>query len=66
MFIEVKQNIKCSKCGSTDYESFSDRQYQGMRCKACGHEKKSPHPHLTATESSGTSWVSSGNRDIEF
>jgi hypothetical protein len=31
--------IKCSNCGSTRNESFSRRDYSGVRCLDCGHEK---------------------------
>jgi len=54
MFIQIKQKVECSRCGSTSYESFADACYQGLRCKDCGHEKKELHPHLKETSSDGT------------
>jgi DNA-directed RNA polymerase subunit RPC12/RpoP len=65
MYIEVKQDIRCSKCDSTNFETFADSQYQGLRCKDCGHEKKDLHPHLTQTTST-ISWSKLPERTIKF
>jgi hypothetical protein len=48
MFIRL--NIFCSECGSGNYESFSNRQYHGIRCKSCGHEKKEPYSPSNSTD----------------
>jgi len=29
----------CSKCNSTNSENFSNDNFDGIRCKKCGHEK---------------------------
>lgn len=29
----------CSKCNSTNSENFSNANFDGIRCKGCGHEK---------------------------
>ena len=29
----------CSKCDSTDSETFITRREKGIRCRKCGHEK---------------------------
>lgn len=29
----------CSQCGSENNEIFSTREFKGIRCRKCGHEK---------------------------
>jgi len=63
MYINLKQKVECSKCGSENYENFSDDMYRGIRCKWCGHESKELHEHLRPQPTEGTSyrWISSNN-----
>jgi DNA-directed RNA polymerase subunit RPC12/RpoP len=62
MYIEIKQIIECSKCGSRNHENFYDSRYQGTRCLDCGHERKDLHPHFKETTSSGS--YSLGMNDV--
>lgn len=59
MYIEIKQDFECGKCGAINHvEHFSDARYRGIRCTRCGHETKSLHPHLQETSSGGSySWA---------
>lgn len=66
MYIEIKQKIECSKCGSPSWERFFDQTYTGLRCLRCGHEKKELQPHLKHTESSGSVTWSSSDQAIKF
>lgn len=38
---------KCSKCGSINYEEFSNMRSSGIRCLDCGHvgNEKSTNPY---------------------
>jgi rubredoxin len=66
MHITLPDNIKCGECGSDNYESFSDRRYRGIRCKACGHESKELHEHLKPQSSGGTTFTHDPNKVSEF
>ena len=59
MFINLNQRIECSKCGSSNYETFRDSTHSGTRCKSCGHENKKLHEHLMGDLAHGGSWTSS-------
>jgi translation initiation factor 2 beta subunit (eIF-2beta)/eIF-5 len=65
MFIQLKQKVECSKCGSTNHESFMDARYQGLRCRDCGHEQKDLHPYLKA-QSGGSVYASASSDVIKF
>lgn len=66
MYHILKQEIKCSKCGSNNYENFSDDRYSGKRCKTCGHENKELHPHLRQAETASTGYQLQMPRVLTF
>ncbi len=44
MYIQIDEQIKCSKCGSLNhYETVMKKSFSGtetlLRCLTCGHEK---------------------------
>jgi predicted nucleic-acid-binding Zn-ribbon protein len=39
MYIEVRHEMECSKCGSGNYERFFNPSEDGIRCLGCGYEK---------------------------
>jgi DNA-directed RNA polymerase subunit RPC12/RpoP len=38
MYVDLPP-MKCSKCGSTSNEEFTQKEKYGVRCLDCGHEK---------------------------
>lgn len=40
-------HLECSICGSSDYETFQNKRYSGIRCLNCGHDKiTTPQPSI--------------------
>lgn len=45
-----QEPLKCSKCGSIDYETFHrGPHYSGVRCLGCKHEKINTPPDTTGS-----------------
>ncbi|MGR3220924.1 MAG: hypothetical protein ACUZ8H_14065 [Candidatus Anammoxibacter sp.] len=61
---------KCSKCGESDYEIFHTKNLlediTGIRCKVCGHEKKTVVAMPTTSNNSGIAWVMAKENDNVF
>jgi len=55
MFINMP--MKCSKCGSSNYETFSNMRASGIRCLDCGHEKVDSKP-MYENKTESTKYVS--------
>ena len=66
---QVMPQLKCSKCGSFDNESYSKsrwpRMITGIRCLACGHEKESKsHFHENSDDVTPRQWVSANDPTV--
>lgn len=66
MFIELKQTVECSECGSRTYETFQTATETGTRCLKCGHEQRALHKHLQAESGGTVSWSDSQSDVIKF
>jgi uncharacterized Zn finger protein len=51
MFIEIKNDKKCSQCGSINFHEYVTRlDEQLIRCRSCGHQKVIARLTTSSTE----------------
>lgn len=67
------KRYRCSKCGSENCTEFSEPpktmyagHYEGVRCRACGHESKHYVQSIFEMESGTNSAWSHNSKPIEF
>ena len=67
MYQKLDVTIKCSKCGSTLAETFTNSYKSGIRCLACGHESVEPiDPYEPQDETVGSNVFIGGPRVDTF
>jgi DNA-directed RNA polymerase subunit RPC12/RpoP len=72
-FLFPETKYECAKCGSRNYEEFSDPpkhtysgHFEGIRCRECGHEYKTYVESIWETQFGSDTYSYSSNDVIKF